>query len=373
MNKVLVVDDNEQNRGACKIALEDYFHLHFAENGREGLEKVREFNPDVILLDIMMPVMDGYEMLKQLKSDSEFSDIPVLMLTADANVESIERCLGMGADDYVMKPFNVRILKARAGGLAWKGHLEKEKKEDLRTGSVIQRQFLTGEKTVIEIFNNVGFQVTVFNQTPMTISGDFYYPKRISSHSAGLFFADTCGHGISAALISMRILSVIDHLRSPTHYPSEFLAVINEDICELIPPGHFVAAGYLILDKEEGIFVISNAGLPSPIWMRGETVEEVNISGMPLGLARSLHSDVEKKWSPGDRLIFYTDGMTEAMNESGEQYGKERLLKCIRENARLPLEEFKNGIIADLGGFAGEKNFEDDVTLIIFENQERVN
>ena len=88
MNKVLIVDDNEQNRGACKIALEDHFQLHFAKNGREGLEKVRELNPDVILLDVLMPVMDGYEMLKQLKIDSELSDIPVLMLTADANVGS---------------------------------------------------------------------------------------------------------------------------------------------------------------------------------------------------------------------------------------------------------------------------------------------
>ena len=368
MNKVLVVDDNEQNRGACKIALEDHFELHFAKNGREGLEKVRELNPDVILLDIMMPVMDGYEMLKQLKRNSELSDIPVLMLTADANVESIERCLGMGADDYVMKPFNVRILKARADGLASKGRLEREKKEDLRTGSIIQRQFLTGEKTVIEIFNRVGFQVTVFNQSPMTVSGDFYYPKQISSHSAGLFFADTCGHGISAALISMRILSVIDHLRSPAHYPSEFLAVVHEDIHEVLPSGRFVAATYLILNKERGTFAISNAGLPSPIWVRGEAVEEVNVGGTPLGLGKSLQSNIEKEWNTGDRLIFYTDGITEAANKERRLYGKIRFQECLKKNARLPLEKLKNAIIADVSGFAGGTPFEDDITLVVFEN-----
>ena len=220
MNKVLVVDDNKQNREACQIALEDCFELKFAVDGKEGLLKTKQFDPDVILLDIMMPVMDGCEMLRQLKNDSELSELPVLMLTADANVESIERCIGMGADDYVRKPFNVRTLKARVSSLARRGHLEKERSRDLCAGARIQRQFLTGEKSVVDIFERVGYEVTIFNQAPATISGDFFYPKKINDYSAGIFFADTCGHRIPAALISMRILSLIYHLLSHIRSPS---------------------------------------------------------------------------------------------------------------------------------------------------------
>ena len=381
-SNILIVDDIEKNRNLLSDMILTLGHTPvLAENGLSALTQTKEQPPDLILLDILMPEMDGYEVLNRIKSSITLRSIPVIMITAVDDMKNAVQCIEKGADDYLIKPFNPTLLKARIGACLEKKQLRDQEEnyqikieellktvqEDLIMGAIIQKRFLTSEEDTKRIFKKAGFGVTIFNKAPQTISGDFYYAKPIDKDSTGLFFADTCGHGIPAALISMRILSIIEQLRSPTSHPSEFLETVNSDIHKLLPPGRFVAGAYLILNLEG--YSISSAGLPYPIVLRGREVEEVIIDNPPLGYGLTHSEETRGKLSSGDRFILYTDGIIEAVNKQEELYGKERLLECILKNARLPIKILKNKIIDSVLNFVGDASLEDDMTLIIIESE----
>ena len=381
LSTILIADDDEVNRTILGQIIEELgYNIVIVENGLEALKLLQSSRIDLVLLDIMMPEMDGYEVLEHIKKDSTLNHVPIIIISAIDEIESIVQCIEMGAEDYLPRPFNKTILKARIGACLEKKALrDKEQqsrkqveklldtiKVELKLGAAIQKRFLTNENETKRIFENIGYNVTIFNKAPSTISGDFYFPKNINLHSAGLFFADVCGHGISAALISMRILSIVDQLRSPTQHASEFMEMVNVDIHGFMPVGHFVAANYLILNQNG--YIISNAAQPYPIVISNNEITEVRIDCRPLGQdVNTEFYEVSGNLSSGDKLILYTDGITEAMNESNDIYGEDRLKKCIDGNLNSTLDELKEAIVNDVKTFCGEKMFEDDVTISIFE------
>lgn len=262
----------------------------------------------------------------------------------------------------------IRDVSAGRKQLEKKLEMVKQVQQDLELGKRIQQTYLTNNSRLQQIFNEVGCKIAAFNYSPETVSGDFYFPKWINKHSAGLFFADACGHGIAADMISIRILSVVEHIRSPVKHASEFLESLNEDIQVLTPAGSFVAAGYLIFNQTKITF--SNAGQPCPLVLSDGEVQEIEANGFPLGQIEDVdYQNVSARFSHGDRVIIYTDGITEALNFRGEQYGKDRLVKCIRKNADLPLNGLKDQIVDSVHNFTGGRPIEDDITLLIVEHE----
>ncbi|KJU86335.1 response regulator receiver modulated serine phosphatase, partial [Candidatus Magnetobacterium bavaricum] len=298
ITKVLVVDDDENNRAICEINLRQLgFTVLLAKDGQEGLDLAIKEEPDLILLDVMMPVMNGYLVLERLKKNPQTRDIPVIMLTAktDAMATEIAKAFSAGADDYVRKPYQLAELKARVRTQVErrltekaKMALEKERAADLQDAARVQRKFLTNEETAGDMLKNAGLNVVFFNQPATDVSGDFWFPKLMPRDKAGLFVADTCGHGVLAAIMSMRILSIIDHAPTPALHPGEFLGNINNDIYGLLSPeSSFVAGIYFILCPQKIIF--SNAGQPAPVLMRDGGIIELKSFGPPLGLFPDLN------------------------------------------------------------------------------------
>jgi CheY-like chemotaxis protein len=142
---VLVVDDNDMNREILCRRMEKFGHRHMhAVNGQEALDQMRGNTIDLVLLDINMPVMDGMEVLKSMKADCELRNIPVIMISANSDSETIHACLALGADDYVTKPFNATILKSRMTPLLKikrKADLERLRDEQLQALSSLGEQF----------------------------------------------------------------------------------------------------------------------------------------------------------------------------------------------------------------------------------------
>lgn len=382
--KVLIVDDIEANRVLLEEQIAGLGHSPIlAENGLFALEKMESQPPDLVLLDILMPEIDGYEVLEKMKRDRLLRQIPVIMITAVDEIESTVRCIEKGADDYLTKPFNPTLLKARISACLEKKqwHDQEEKylkrieellskyKEDINFGAKVQKQILTNLPNVEKVLGNVGYQVSFYNRPATTITGDFIWPKEIDNNSAGLFFADSCGHGLQAALLSVFFLPIIRNLESPLWHPSEFLARLTKSVQGLIPSGKFVACNYLIFGPE--IIIFANAGQSFPILLQNGTVEELEIGGPPIGFTSQIeYRDIRTNFSFGDRLILYTDGITEATNSKEEVYGKERLMQSIRKNALLGIHELKDQIITDVRSFVEDENFEDDITIAIFEKRE---
>ncbi|MBF0456696.1 MAG: response regulator [Nitrospirae bacterium] len=254
-SKVLVIDDDENNRIICKANLSQIgVTVIEAKDGQEGFEAALREMPDLILLDIMMPEMDGYETLEKLKDNLETRDIPVIMLTAktDSMATEIAKALLAGAADYIRKPYQLAELIARVRNLARKHLLEKERAADLRDSARFQSRYLTNSENAGRILKSAKLTAVFFNKPAADISGDFWFFKDMPKGKAGLLVADTCGHGVLAALMSIQILSVIDNCPAPILHPSECLMSINTDIYGLLSPEHsFIAAMYFVFDQNK--------------------------------------------------------------------------------------------------------------------------
>lgn len=365
---ILIIDDNEINREICAINLEEMrVPLSFAENGQDGLEQAVKILPDLILLDIMMPVMDGFEMLVRLKCDEVLCEIPVLMLSAKSETDSIVKALELGANDYLKKPFEEEEMVARVKTLLRSRYLEKQIKEDLMAGAAMQNRFLTDAKATTSLFKQSSLAIEIYNKPFATISGDFYYSFPLPDSGCGIFIGDSCGHGLPAALISMRIIGVLQQIARDCPGPSEILNRLNDDLYGLLPSEKFVAGSCLAFFGNT--CTISNAAQPYPIFLSASGLEEIILDAMPLGMrAGSSYQDRTIELMPGDRLIVFTDGLIEATDWQEAYYGKERIYECLKRNTQAPsLKELRDVLLEDLHLFTRSAPIDDDQTILLFE------
>jgi len=367
---ILIVDDNEVNRTICAMHLEDTkTSLHFAENGEEALRIASFYKPDLILLDIMMPGMDGFETLARLKRDPELAEIPVLMLSAKSETESIVKALELGASDYLKKPFEEEEMVARTRTLLRSRFLERQLKEDFLAGASMQKRFLTDAGATIELFRQARIATAIFNRPYASISGDFYYSYPLPAPGCGIFLGDSCGHGLPAALISMRIIGVLQQIASGSPTPASILARLNSDIHGLLPVTSFVAGSCLAFSGNT--CTMSSAGQPYAIHIRGSEAREIVLDGLPLGMQPEAdYKERSISFEQGDRLLVYTDGILEGTDWQESCYGRQRLLDCVGKNASAPsLAILKDAILEDAQLFSKNAPADDDQTLLLFERE----
>lgn len=366
---ILIVDDNEMNREICNLHLEELgTPLHLAKNGTQGLELAHQTVPDLILLDIMMPDVDGFEVLKQLKEHQKLRDIPVLMLTAKTETNSVVAALEMGANDYLKKPFEGEELIARAKTLLKARKLELQLASDLNAGMLMQQRFLTDAAGTTQIFENSKYNIKVYNKPHSTVSGDFYYSFIDGNGSPGIFIGDSTGHGLSAALISMRIIGLLQQVCTSITSPIEALQQLNKDIFGLLPDGNFVAASALIFE-DNGVR-ISNAAQPYPVLCTTDYLSEIKNNAMPLGInPESEYTEDFIELNLGDRLILYTDGLIEAVNSEDNVYGKVRLTQAIEQFRHGSIVNLQQALLNDVNQYTDNQDNDDDVTLVIIEKK----
>jgi len=392
--RILVIDDEPVNLQLMGYMLKPHYQSAFSTNGLKAVELTRKIQPDLILLDVMMPEIDGFEVCKNLKACPEISNIPVIFLTAKIAPEDIVQGFALGAVDYITKPFSKEELMARVkthirlkhseealrvalsesesakekaeSTLQQNLKMQKKMNQDLEAGAAIQKKFLTGQQETSELLKSAGFDFIVYNNPYSTISGDFFYPKKITGYGIGLFFADTCGHGLPAALISMRILGLLQSLPTSGFSPCSYLQAVNQDIYDVMLPGRFITASYLIFSDNQ--VLISNAGQPFPILISQGTIKELDIRGAPLGVIDyPILSEAGIKINTGDRIILYSDGIIEIENNFGEMLGKKRFLDFLKDHVFSDVNTLKSKIINMLNEFKKDAPPNDDITFIIIE------
>jgi sigma-B regulation protein RsbU (phosphoserine phosphatase) len=211
--RLLVVDDVEMNRDLLSRRLAQQGHsVALAENGRRALEMVRAGDFDLVLLDIMMPEVDGYHVLKEMMDDPVLKHIPVVMISAVTEMDSVVRCIEMGATDYLPKPFNPVLLKARVGATLEKKRLrDKERlwarslERELEIGREIQKSFLPEELPRVP-----GWEIAARFQPARQVAGDFYDAFALpEAGRIGLVVADVCDKGVGAALFMALFRSLL--------------------------------------------------------------------------------------------------------------------------------------------------------------------
>jgi len=369
---ILLVDDNPTNLQVLFQTLEGVgCKLLIAKNGNGALTIAGKARPDLILLDIMMPDIDGYEVCRQLKADPATADIPVIFLSALGETEDKVKGLQLGAVDYITKPFQPDEVIARVNTHLTihrlKREVESQKdqlKHELEVVSEVQRKLLPKKLPEID-----GFKLAVHYETSRYAGGDYYDIIEIPENRWGFLIADAEGHSAPAAVLMAMTCALFRAYPVSADDPAAVLHYLNEHLCKVADPS-FMTALYAVYDVGQQTMRVARAGQPLPMIYRSSEKKsfELNSPGVyPLGIEPyEIEIPVtEFKLMPGDRFLVYTDGLSERFNAAGETYGEERLLKPLAtDNAPAP-QDVIAAIMGDVEQFAGDHPADDDQALLL--------
>jgi len=369
---VLVVDDAAANLQVVNSILRDDYKIRIATSGAKALELVKvKPLPDLILLDVMMPEMDGYEVCGHLKATKETQDIPVIFLTGKIEAQDETKGFEAGAVDYIHKPFSPSVVKARVHThLVLREASEQLAQQlisinqELQVAREIQLSILPQETPKIR-----GLEIAARYIPMSSVAGDFYDFIIVDERHVGILVADVSGHGLPAALIASMLQVALTAQFVHASEPGRVLSGLNQALCGKFRT-HFVTAAYLFVDMEKNS--ISYAGAAHPpllLWRMSKwSAIEVEENGLLLGhFPGESYSVVQLPVEPGDRAILYTDGIMEAKNSSSEMFGIDRFKRFLETNHALGTNEFIDALIDELSRWTGHpkgQGQDDDITIL---------
>jgi phosphoserine phosphatase RsbU/P len=335
---------------------------------------------DLVLLDIMMPELDGYQVLERLKADVALRDIPVIMISALEEVDSVIRCVELGAEDYLSKPFNPTLLRARVGASLEKKRLRDEVRanlirveRELESARALQLGMLPG--TFPEPSPEQPVRVYALMDPAREVGGDLYDAFYAQGGMFCFLVGDVSGKGAAAgmfmartrSLVRMAVIELGSRLSKEEWLPAHIAGAVNRELCQNNRERMFVTLFLGFLDANSGTLTYINAGHPLPYLLRGTGVLE-KIDGKPeppLAVRAAIrYQNRTVTLQPGDGLFVFTDGVVEAMNAEGEAYSTERLETQLRAAIDASPESVATTIKASVDTFASGAPKADDVTIL---------
>jgi phosphoserine phosphatase RsbU/P len=369
---VLLVDDAPANIQAVNSILKNTYKIRIATSGEKALEIANQSPaPDLILLDVMMPEMDGYEVCSRLKAAADTRDIPVIFLTGQTETDDETKGFEVGAVDYIHKPFSPAIVKARVNThLVLRSIREQLASQlltiqnEMETARQIQLSILPREIPAIE-----GLDIAA-RYIPMTsVAGDFYDFILIDEKRIGILVADVSGHGMPAALISSMLKIALAAQRDCASDPARLLTGLNQALYGKFQE-HFVTAAYVLVDTESQSLCYAGAGHP-PLIVRDNSASETREfveNGLFLGFfPDATYTAIEIPFREGDWSVLYTDGMVETKNPSDEQFGVDRFKLFLQSNHDRSASQLLDGLLDELSRWsdtASGREPKDDITLL---------
>jgi sigma-B regulation protein RsbU (phosphoserine phosphatase) len=380
--KILIVDDEPFNVDYLEQELEEAAcETIAATNGQEALDKVQSEAPDLVLLDIMMPIMDGFEVLSRLKADPATRDIPVIVISANNNIQSVVRGIQLGAEDYLPKPFEPVLLHARITS-----SLEKKRLRDL------QQLYLKGLERELEIAREIqqgflpsglpkvdGWEIATCFKAAHEVAGDFYDAFLLPDGNLVCVVGDVCGKGVGAALFMtlfrslIRATSTTDVFYNPKETRAltaaerlqHVISFTNNYIAETHERAKFAAVVIGIFDPETGVLAYVNCGNEVPLLVRnGNAVTPLLSTGPVVGVFPDIKFSVKEiAMEKDDLFLAFTDGIPDALNVDGVAFGYERLYQLLHRRDPTPDMLLKN-IEQQLHHFIGAAEQFDDITLL---------
>jgi sigma-B regulation protein RsbU (phosphoserine phosphatase) len=374
---ILVVDDSPVNLQVLVRTLQASGHrILAATSGRAAVDIATRARPDMVLLDVMMPDMDGFEVCRTLKAQPETREIVVIFLSALGEVSDKVSGLSIGAADYITKPIQAEEVLARVANHLTRQYLERELRRsrdqldrELANAADMQRLLLPRAMPV-----DPGAEFAAFYQTSRHAGGDYYDVIPIGGHRYGVIVADVSGHGAPAAIVMSMIRAVLHTFPGVADDPPAVLNHINRHFQFLWDTAMFATAVYGVLDVEQRTWRSVCAGHPPPLLVRaGQDVSPAAAATGMMLLFRDL-GDITcplQALLPGDRLVLYTDGITDRQAPDGAHYDQDRLMASLSRVGSLTPAVIVEQLIADLETFAGGREAEDDQTLLVIGMKDR--
>jgi sigma-B regulation protein RsbU (phosphoserine phosphatase) len=381
--RVLVVDDNEMNRDILARRLTRIgLNVDTAEDGNSGLDKILTGEYNLIMLDIMMPDIDGIEVLKRTREFFSKTELPVIMATAKDEGADLAEALSLGANDYVTKPLDFQVVRARVDNVLGYTQAANEltvanerMKRDLEAAARVQQSLLPDEHVDVE-----GAEFMWHYRPCDELAGDGLNLFKCDDEHVAMYVMDVSGHGVAAALLSVSV----------THHLSQLIGSSDESAqCDLtgenvVSPawlasnlntlfpmqsvgGHYFTFVYGVLNVKTRKFCFVSAGSPGPLVVHADATSEVHdVPAVPIGMfPESEYVDSVIQLQQGDRLYLHSDGLYEERHpETREEFGRTRMQQALCAAAGTPFIVSLDNLLQSVIDWHGSEALSDDVAVM---------
>lgn len=372
---ILIVDDIAENIDVLATLLSKNYDIRYALSGREALAIIAKSPPDLILLDVMMPEMSGFETMMTLKLNPATQKIPVIFVTAKTDADSESGALLAGAVDYIHKPINPDVVQARISMHLKLQHQEQVINKKNKRLESYQAQQRSENKLAQEVLHRqvrlpetqaAGIFIEHWSLPATTFSGDVLSISTAPDGKIFALLADATGHGLAAAITTLPLLTVYHSMVDSGAPIRSILAVANRTLLDNLPSGRFIAVSMLCIDTAQQSIELWNGGMPEMLMLdaRGEVTQRFISHGIPLGVISRSIEDFETEtvhMLPGTQLIVYSDGISEARNPAAEEFGMTQFEQTLAASpAAARIQHIKEALRQHLKMPSGH----DDITLM---------
>lgn len=375
--RILIIEDDPLARELLHGLFEQqgFRHIEDATHGAEGFEKTISFRPNLVITDILMPDVDGYEYCRRVRAleDKTLAQVPILVQTVLKNIAERTQVFDAGATDYLAKPAEPHEIMARSIV-----HLEREIMlrelrdfshrihQELDTARDSQRVLFPSNVLVEELSEQYSLEIHHHFTSSSELGGDFWGIMPLSETQLAVHMVDFSGHGVSAALNVFRLHALMHNLPSIDHAPGDYLQELNAILVPLLPSGQFATMFYGIIDIEEGTLAYASAAAPPPLLFHADRAHEALASdGLLLGVdAKATYETRTIPFDPGDCLLLYSDALIETPNHKGALWSVEDLAQHFKR-AFPPYGDSFAFLLEEFNASCGD-TLRDDLSITAF-------
>ncbi|HXK12067.1 MAG TPA: fused response regulator/phosphatase [Vicinamibacteria bacterium] len=367
--RILIVDDAQANVDVLVNALRDEYKLSVAIDGEGALRSIEKSFPDLVLLDIVMPGIDGYEVCRRLRAAPGTRALPIMFLSSLEDVKDKTRGFEAGANDYVTKPFEVLEVKARVRSLleakSYADAVREAAERDLRIAREIQMGILPAD--VPARVRGTGLDVHALLEPAQQVGGDLYEVLRLDDGRVMVAVGDVSGKGIPAALFMAVTMTLLRSMARQHAAPDEILRRVNDELLDQNPRQMFVTLQCLVFEPGGRRVSCASAGHHSAVLLSPGKPPRLVIqaSGRVVGVLPANPIEAESlELQPGETLVLFTDGVSEAFDPRQELFGEERLLAHLAKEPGGDAKETTLGVVAAVRRHAAGAKQSDDITVV---------
>jgi len=373
--KILIAEDSQLSRSVLSSILAQYdYTVIEAEHGQEAVEKYVEYDPDVILMDLMMPVMNGYTATRKIKELAGDKFIPIIVITSIVETSSLTESVESGADDYLNKPYNAEAIHAKIIALSRIKTLHDDLRESEQKIEKLSKQaeseLLVAEHIydfVLDKGHNGLTNVRQYMRPVTNFNGDILLTAHTPAGGFNVMLGDFTGHGLSAAIGAIPASEIFYQMTAKGFSIGDIVTEMNQRLQKILPLNMFCAASFIEVDQERTTMSVWNGSMPDIIVTdaEGNMINRVASSHAALGILtpEKFYRKIDILSLQGDERVYMcSDGVLDARNSESVKYSLKSYLRLFENNKQCPVG--LNEIVDDLFSFAENGEVNDDISII---------
>jgi sigma-B regulation protein RsbU (phosphoserine phosphatase) len=372
---ILVVEDNAVSRQFIENVLHErgMRNVLAVNSAEEALNCLEHFKPELVILDLMMPGMDGYECSRTIRSHPDYFDLPILIQTAVSVPQSRFKAFEYGATDFINKPIYPEELYARTKVhlqnrvyLKNLRHYKDRISDELTSAQQLQYSILPNANELTQLEKSCQTEIAAYFKPSSEIGGDFWGAKPLLASSMSLWMVDFSGHGVAAALNAFRLQAYLKEHIPLENQPGAYLSHLNEKMRKLLLRGQFATMFYGIVDSRHNRLSYSCACTPYPLLYNSASgrSELLDGTGIPLGVEHEQYPTQTIDFNPQDILVLYSDALVESGYGSNRSISEHMLLETLDRHHHKSASEIRDALI-EMFNHQHYGMINDDLTLLV--------